>query len=156
MAPIPSVNVAGDHSKAPPRWAVLQRHVFDKMSDSAKVFVDTYTRPDGTLIWSAAPLPPQAARDSPPPAAQPFPHSHPLASSHATRTPPARRPSRLRTSADAPAHHVPSFRHEKDTPWRDAHGRTRSKDGSIVRSPHISPHFLLQFRSVLLNSIDAC
>ena len=72
MPIMPSIDVAGDHTKAPPRWAVLQRHVFDKMADAASVFVDTYTRPDGTLIW-----------------------------------------------------------HEKDTPWRDAHGRTRSRDGTI-------------------------
>ena len=26
--PMPSIDVAGDHTKAPPRWAVLQRHVF--------------------------------------------------------------------------------------------------------------------------------
>jgi hypothetical protein len=61
-----TVSVEGDPTRPPPRWAVLQRHVFDRMGAAAKLFVETYTRPDGTLVW-----------------------------------------------------------HEKDTPWRDAHGRTR-------------------------------
>ena len=66
---IPSIDVGGDHRRAPPRWAILQRHVFEKMGAAAKVYVETYTRPDGTLIW-----------------------------------------------------------HEKDTPWRDAQGRTRKDE----------------------------
>jgi hypothetical protein len=46
-----TIDIEGDHTQAPPRWAVLQRHVFDKMAAAAKVYVETYTRPDGSLIW---------------------------------------------------------------------------------------------------------
>lgn len=36
---------------APPTWAILQRQLMDVMAHTARVFVDRYTRSDGTLIW---------------------------------------------------------------------------------------------------------
>ncbi len=35
----------------PPEWALLQRHLIDKLAPAALEFVRKYTRPDGTLIW---------------------------------------------------------------------------------------------------------
>ena len=35
-------SVEGDPSLPPPRWAVLQRHVFERMGAAAKLFVETY------------------------------------------------------------------------------------------------------------------
>ena len=37
--------------KAPPDWAVKQRHLIDMMNHAAVEFVERYTRSDGTLIW---------------------------------------------------------------------------------------------------------
>ena len=34
-----------------PAWAVLERRLFDTMDQAAPIFIDRYTRPDGTLIW---------------------------------------------------------------------------------------------------------
>jgi len=36
---------------APPRWALMERHLFDVMHEAAVAFVKRYTRPDGTLVW---------------------------------------------------------------------------------------------------------
>jgi hypothetical protein len=118
MAPIPSVHVASDHSRAPPRWAVLQRHVFEKMSDSAKVFVGAR----GLCLSLSLSLPlflslsvrgcVRADRLCGPRA-------------HSRRAPPIV-PADTYTRPDGTL-----IWHEKDTPWRDAHGRTRSRDGTI-------------------------
>jgi hypothetical protein len=35
----------------PPSWAVEQRYLIDLMNRAGPAFVETYTRPDGTLIW---------------------------------------------------------------------------------------------------------
>ena len=37
---------------APPAWAVLERTLFDLMDRSVHPFLEKYTRPDGTLIWT--------------------------------------------------------------------------------------------------------
>ncbi len=34
-----------------PRWALLERQIFDVLDRAAIEFADRYTRPDGTLIW---------------------------------------------------------------------------------------------------------
>ena len=34
-----------------PAWAVMERRLFDTMDQAAPIFIDRYTRPDGTLIW---------------------------------------------------------------------------------------------------------
>ena len=34
-----------------PAWGLLQRHLVDSMNRAAAMFVDRYTRPDGTLVW---------------------------------------------------------------------------------------------------------
>jgi len=35
----------------PPGWAVKQRHLIDLMDRAVQLFVERYTRPDGTLVW---------------------------------------------------------------------------------------------------------
>lgn len=35
----------------PPKWALLQRQIFDTLDQAAIEFADRYTRSDGTLIW---------------------------------------------------------------------------------------------------------
>jgi len=35
----------------PPNWAVKQRHLIDLLDRAATLFVERYTRPDGTLVW---------------------------------------------------------------------------------------------------------
>lgn len=35
----------------PPAWAVLERQLFTTLDQSVHIFLDRYTRPDGTLIW---------------------------------------------------------------------------------------------------------
>jgi hypothetical protein len=39
---------------APPRWALMERHLFDLMHEAAVDFVKRYTRDDGTLVWRDA------------------------------------------------------------------------------------------------------
>lgn len=39
--------------KTAPTWATKQRQLFDLLNDSARTFINRYTRPDGTLIWRA-------------------------------------------------------------------------------------------------------
>ncbi len=36
---------------SPPEWALLERRLLDDMSAAAALFVERYTRPDGTLFW---------------------------------------------------------------------------------------------------------
>lgn len=36
----------------PPAWALKQRQLFDTMRTAAQVYLDKYTREDGTLIWA--------------------------------------------------------------------------------------------------------
>lgn len=36
----------------PPRWAVLQRQLFEALEEAVEVYVDKYTRQDGTLIYA--------------------------------------------------------------------------------------------------------
>ena len=40
-----------EHRGVPPKWALLQRLLFDHMARAGVAFVGRYTRPDGTLIW---------------------------------------------------------------------------------------------------------
>ncbi|MBN2326825.1 MAG: hypothetical protein JXR73_06700 [Candidatus Omnitrophica bacterium] len=35
----------------PPEWAFWQRYILENLYPAAREFVETYTRPDGTLIW---------------------------------------------------------------------------------------------------------
>jgi len=46
---VKTIEVSG--RKTPPNWAVKQRYLIDLMNRAADVFVDRYTRPDGTLVW---------------------------------------------------------------------------------------------------------
>ena len=48
-APIAEITISTP--VAPPRWALMERHLFDLMHEAAVQFVQRYTRPDGTLIW---------------------------------------------------------------------------------------------------------
>ncbi len=43
--------VAITTTDAPPEWALLERHLLEKLHPAAMEFVTKYTRPDGTLIW---------------------------------------------------------------------------------------------------------
>ena len=45
------VTVALTSPVAPPRWALMERALFDLMHEAGVQFVQRYTRPDGTLIW---------------------------------------------------------------------------------------------------------
>jgi len=46
-----AIVLPGRPSIPPPKWALLERHIFDAMADAADAYVATYTRPDGTLVW---------------------------------------------------------------------------------------------------------
>ena len=35
-----------------PAWAVLERPLFDAMEQAAPLFIDIYTRPGGSLVWT--------------------------------------------------------------------------------------------------------
>ena len=35
-----------------PAWAVLERQLFDAMDQAAPIFIDKYTRPGGSLVWT--------------------------------------------------------------------------------------------------------
>ncbi len=48
-APIPEITISTP--VAPPRWALMERHLFDLMHEAAVQFVRRYTRLDGTLVW---------------------------------------------------------------------------------------------------------
>ncbi|MBP1988880.1 hypothetical protein [Paenibacillus eucommiae] len=43
--------VSSSEKWLPPHWALWQRKIFDILNQVSDEFVDTYTRPDGTLIW---------------------------------------------------------------------------------------------------------
>ena len=45
------VVLTSDEAAAPPRWAILQRLLFEAMSRAGAAFVSRYTRGDGTLVW---------------------------------------------------------------------------------------------------------
>ncbi|MBM7564197.1 hypothetical protein [Paenibacillus sacheonensis] len=51
----PSVNlttsITASRRGPAPSWAAKQRQLFDLLNESARKFIDRYTRPDGTLIW---------------------------------------------------------------------------------------------------------
>ena len=38
-------------STTAPVWAVLERGLIDAIDEAAPVFLDTYTRPGGALVW---------------------------------------------------------------------------------------------------------
>ncbi len=41
------------HTPTPaPAWAVLERRLFDTMDQAAPLFIDKYTRPGGSLVWT--------------------------------------------------------------------------------------------------------
>jgi hypothetical protein len=42
-------------STPPPAWALLERHLFEVLSDAVHPFLEKYTTPDGALIWGASP-----------------------------------------------------------------------------------------------------
>lgn len=48
-AQLPSISIQS--IGLPPAWALLQRHLLEEMFPAAEEFLQTYTRPDGTLIW---------------------------------------------------------------------------------------------------------
>ncbi len=39
----------------PPRWAVLQRRLFDAIEEAAPRVLERYTKPDGNLLWPPSP-----------------------------------------------------------------------------------------------------
>jgi hypothetical protein len=43
--------ISATHIAPIPRWALLERQIFDGLDRAAIEFADRYTRPDGTLIW---------------------------------------------------------------------------------------------------------
>lgn len=44
--------IVADVPSPPPRWAVLQRYLFDVLDRAWRIFADRYTGPDGRLIYS--------------------------------------------------------------------------------------------------------
>ncbi len=42
----------GTRRTEPPTWAVLERRLIDAIDQAAPVFIDKYTRPGGSLIWT--------------------------------------------------------------------------------------------------------
>jgi hypothetical protein len=45
------MRIKADRMSSPPRWAIMQRRLFDRLDAVAKEFIDRYVREDGTLIW---------------------------------------------------------------------------------------------------------
>ena len=45
------VTIAATKRTAPPTWAVLERQLIDAIDQAAPIYIDKYTRPDGSLIW---------------------------------------------------------------------------------------------------------
>ena len=43
--------VTATQRTAPPTWALLQRHLIEAMNEAGHLFLDKYTREDGTLLW---------------------------------------------------------------------------------------------------------
>ena len=46
---------AQTHIQTPPKWAVLERQLIDKMNAAGPEVMEKYTRPDGTLFWPTHP-----------------------------------------------------------------------------------------------------
>src|SRR5690606_29331338 len=46
---IPRISI--DTKQAAPRWALLERQLFEALNQAAAAFVKRYAREDGTLIW---------------------------------------------------------------------------------------------------------
>jgi hypothetical protein len=45
------IRIKADRVSSPPRWAIMQRRLFDRLDAVAKEFIERYVREDGTLIW---------------------------------------------------------------------------------------------------------
>ena len=43
--------VTATQRTTPPTWALLQRHLIEAMNEAGHLFLDKYTREDGTLLW---------------------------------------------------------------------------------------------------------
>ena len=46
---------ARETAHTPPKWAVLQRQLFDAIEDAAPLVLERYTHPDGSLLWPPNP-----------------------------------------------------------------------------------------------------
>jgi len=46
------LKLASCRSTSAPSWAVLERRLIDAIDEAAPVFLDTYTRPGGSLVWT--------------------------------------------------------------------------------------------------------
>jgi len=43
--------VTANQRTHPPTWALLQRHLIEAMNEAGYLFLNKYTREDGTLLW---------------------------------------------------------------------------------------------------------
>ena len=46
---------ARESAHKPPRWAVLQRRLFEAIEEAAPQVLERYTKPDGNLLWPPSP-----------------------------------------------------------------------------------------------------
>ena len=45
------LTVTATQKSVPPTWALLQRHLIEVMNEAGHLFLDKYTREDGTIVW---------------------------------------------------------------------------------------------------------
>lgn len=45
------LTVTATQKSVPPTWALLQRHLIEIMNEAGHLFLDKYTREDGTIVW---------------------------------------------------------------------------------------------------------